>query len=37
MTANTARAWTYSHLEAFETCPRKFYHTKVLHDVDEPP
>ena len=37
MTANTARAWTYSHLEAFETCPRKFYHTKVLRDVDEPP
>lgn len=37
MTTNTARAWTYSHLEAFETCPRKFYHTKVLRDVVEPP
>ncbi len=30
-------AWTYSQLETFETCPRKFYHTKVLRDVVEPP
>lgn len=30
-------AWTYSHLDSFETCPRKFYHTKVVKDVIEPP
>jgi len=29
--------WTYSHLDAFETCPRKFYHLRVLRDVVEPP
>lgn len=29
--------WTYSQLDAFETCPRKFYHTKVKRDVVEPP
>lgn len=30
-------AWTYSRLESFETCPRKFYHTKVAKDVPDPP
>lgn len=30
-------AWTYSQLDTFETCPRKFYHTKVKKDVVEPP
>lgn len=30
-------AWTYSRLESFETCPRKFYHLKVIKDVVEPP
>lgn len=30
-------AWTYSQLDSFESCPRKFYHTKVLRDVIEPP
>jgi CRISPR/Cas system-associated exonuclease Cas4 (RecB family) len=30
-------AWTYSQLDSFETCPRKFYHTKVIRDVVEPP
>lgn len=30
-------AWTYSQLDTFETCPRKFYHTKVKRDVVEPP
>lgn len=30
-------AWTYSQLDSFETCPRKFYHTKVKRDVVEPP
>lgn len=30
-------AWTYSQLDSFETCPRKFYHTKVKRDIIEPP
>lgn len=30
-------AWTYSQLDTFESCPRKFYHTKVIRDVVEPP
>jgi hypothetical protein len=30
-------AWTYSQLDTFESCPRKFYHTKVLRDIVEPP
>ena len=30
-------AWTYSQLEAFETCPKKFYHLRVARDVVEPP
>lgn len=30
-------AWTYSQLDAFETCPKKFYHLKVIRDVKEPP
>jgi CRISPR/Cas system-associated exonuclease Cas4 (RecB family) len=30
-------AWTYSQLDSFETCPRKFYHTKVKKDIIEPP
>lgn len=30
-------AWTYSHLDAFESCPKKFYHLKVAKDVVEPP
>lgn len=30
-------AWTYSQLDSFETCPRKFYHLKVLRDVVDPP
>lgn len=29
--------WSYSSLTAFETCPRKFYHTKVAKTVKEPP
>lgn len=33
----TNPAWTYSHLDSFETCPRKFYHTKVKKDIVEPP
>lgn len=30
-------AWTYSQLEKFETCPKQFYHVRVLRDVSEPP
>lgn len=30
-------AWTYSQLDSFESCPRKFYHLKVAKDVKEPP
>lgn len=28
--------WTYSQLDSFETCPRKFYHLKVARDIVEP-
>jgi PD-(D/E)XK nuclease superfamily len=30
-------AWTYSQLDSFESCPKKFYHLKVVRDVVEPP
>lgn len=30
-------AWTYSSLDKFETCPRQYYHVRVLKDVKEPP
>ena len=30
-------AWTYSQLDTFETCPKKFYHLKVVRDIVEPP
>jgi hypothetical protein len=30
-------AWTYSQLDAFETCPRQFYHLRVVRDVRDPP
>jgi hypothetical protein len=33
----TNPAWTYSQLDSFESCPRKFYHLKVLRDINEPP
>jgi hypothetical protein len=33
----TNPAWTYSQLDTFENCPRKFYHIKVKRDVVEPP
>jgi hypothetical protein len=29
--------WTYSQLDSFENCPKKFYHLKVARDVVEPP
>ena len=30
-------AWSYSSLTNFETCPKKFYHTKVSKEVPDPP
>jgi len=30
-------SWTYSQLEAYETCPKKFYHLRVLKDFKDPP
>lgn len=29
-------AWSYSYLQAFETCPRRFYLTKIAKKVVEP-
>jgi hypothetical protein len=36
--ANTFKAlpWSYSSLQAFETCPRRFYLTRVTKQVHEP-
>lgn len=31
------KAWTYSHIEKFETCPKQFYHTTVVRDFVSPP
>lgn len=31
------QAWTYSRLESFETCPKKFYHLNVAKDYYDPP
>ena len=31
------KAWTFSTLEAFNTCPRQFYHLRVAKDIVEPP
>lgn len=30
------RAWSFSALDMFEKCPKKFYHLKVAKDVREP-
>lgn len=32
-----SRPWTYSHLDSFETCPRKFHETKIAKKYPEPP
>ena len=29
-------AWSYSSLKTFQSCPKKYYHLKVLKDVKEP-
>ncbi len=31
------KAWTYSHLEKFATCPKQFYHSNVAKDFVSPP
>jgi len=31
------KAWSYSGMKKFETCPRQYYHIKVLKEYDEPP
>ena len=31
------KPWSYSNIDAFESCPKKFYHTKVARDIVEPP
>jgi hypothetical protein len=36
-TENILKAWTYSHLEKFATCPKQFYHTSVVKDFVSPP
>jgi CRISPR/Cas system-associated exonuclease Cas4 (RecB family) len=33
----TLPAWTYSGLDTFATCPRKYYHLKVVRDTVDPP
>jgi hypothetical protein len=30
-------AWSYSALDAFENCPKRFYHTRVSKDTPDPP
>lgn len=31
------QAWTYSHLDKFDTCPKQYYHTSVARDYISPP
>jgi len=31
------KAWSFSALTNFETCPKKYYHLSVVKDVKEPP
>jgi CRISPR/Cas system-associated exonuclease Cas4 (RecB family) len=31
------RPWTYSHLDQYETCPRRFFETKIAKKYPEPP
>lgn len=30
-------AWSYSRLESYETCPKKFWHISIRKDVQDPP
>lgn len=31
------KAWTFSSLEKYQTCPKQYYHIRVIRDVKEPP
>lgn len=31
------KAWTFSQLEKFTTCPKQFYHLRVARDFKDPP
>lgn len=33
----SAPAWSYSALKTFQSCPKKYYHLKVLKDIKESP
>ncbi len=33
---DTMTAWSYSSLTAFETCPKRYFHTRVAKDIVEP-
>jgi CRISPR/Cas system-associated exonuclease Cas4 (RecB family) len=35
-TQNKPTAWSFSRLNSYETCPKKFWHTSVRKDVIEP-
>ena len=37
MTPSKAPPWSFSSLTAFETCPRRYYHLKVVKDTTDPP
>lgn len=30
-------SWSHSALNAFETCPKRYYHTRVKRDIPDPP
>ena len=32
-----SKAWSYSGMKKFESCPKQFYHIKVLKEYEEPP
>jgi hypothetical protein len=31
------KAWTFSQLEKYQTCPKQFYHLRVIRDTEDPP
>jgi CRISPR/Cas system-associated exonuclease Cas4 (RecB family) len=33
----SAHSWSFSGIKKFESCPRQFYHIKVLREYEEPP
>jgi hypothetical protein len=30
-------AWTYSSIDKYQTCPKQYYHLRVVRDVKDPP